>query len=243
MLMPDRRTVLAAYTRSACERMSGASATIDGKTVSLRVAAGFLPGNVPDACILLGVGESVLIRLPAPAPAGTLPNATLRSGSLCRVRPKPILRPPRGGALEAGSPLPGRSVVTASKCHRNQSQTPRESDQEARTEREMGQVRQPEESQRNQQQRIEGYMAARPFPAATGIEGTGEQHAAVDDERDHADNGAALVPKNTPTARSFCQRVGERATKSLNAREVPLVTRIDLRCASEDYSRQRPGEP
>lgn len=72
ILMPDRRTVFATYIRSACERMTAASATLDGTTGELRVLAGNQAGTAPDApCALGGIEEGVLIRLPRVAPAGT----------------------------------------------------------------------------------------------------------------------------------------------------------------------------
>ena len=71
MLMPDRRTVLATYSRGACEGVSSAAATIDGGTVTLRVVVGHDDAADPAVpCAMSLVSDSVLIRLPAPAPDG-----------------------------------------------------------------------------------------------------------------------------------------------------------------------------
>ena len=45
-LMPDRRTVLVTYTRGACERVNGASATLDGKHYQV-------DGAIVRGCLLL----------------------------------------------------------------------------------------------------------------------------------------------------------------------------------------------
>ncbi len=71
ILMPDRRTVFALYMRSICERVSSASATVDGSTVAVRIFAGRPAGAEPvGACPTIGIVEGVLIRLPAAAPLG-----------------------------------------------------------------------------------------------------------------------------------------------------------------------------
>jgi hypothetical protein len=69
MLEPDRQTVLATYGHGACDDVAAADATMQGATGVVRVVIGADPkwnGSCTDQ-LLFG---AVLVRLPAPLPAG-----------------------------------------------------------------------------------------------------------------------------------------------------------------------------
>ena len=69
VLMPDRRSILVRFDRGSCHGVAATSAVMRGKTITLRVTLGARPGY-DGFCIARRDGDSVLIRLPRPAPLG-----------------------------------------------------------------------------------------------------------------------------------------------------------------------------
>ncbi|MBE2317129.1 PASTA domain-containing protein [Solirubrobacter sp. CPCC 204708] len=69
MLMPDRRSVLVQFSRDACHGVMKASVTVRSRTITPRVTLGARPGY-KGVCIARLDHDSVLIRLPRPAPLG-----------------------------------------------------------------------------------------------------------------------------------------------------------------------------
>ncbi|MCK9250257.1 MAG: hypothetical protein M0P31_14930 [Solirubrobacteraceae bacterium] len=69
VLQPDRRTIVVPYGRGACEGVTSAAATLDGRTatIDLRIGATVPPDR---ACIAILVMGTTMVRLPARAPAG-----------------------------------------------------------------------------------------------------------------------------------------------------------------------------
>ena len=75
-LQPDRQTVVAEFTHGACDAAAEATGTVQGDVATLRVVIGTDPeADDDDICDLVGVTETVLIRLPQTVP----PNARLVS--------------------------------------------------------------------------------------------------------------------------------------------------------------------
>jgi hypothetical protein len=69
VLMPDRRSVLVRFDRGPCHGVAATSAVLRGRTIRLRVTLGARPGY-DGFCFARRDSDSVLIRLPRPAPLG-----------------------------------------------------------------------------------------------------------------------------------------------------------------------------